>query len=103
MLEGVVKVFGRVCRPADTLLLLPVYDAGGTADRSISSDVLASQLRDKGVTVKLVQTIEEAESVMRAKAVVGGALVTFGARDPDLPRLAARLAGRSYDIGKGNV
>ena len=103
MLGGVVTVFGRVCRPVDTLLLLPVYDAGGTADRSISSDVLASQLRDKGVTVKLVQTIEEAESVMRTKAVAGGALVTFGARDPDLPRLAARLAGRSYDIGKGNV
>lgn len=93
MLEGLVAVFARVCRPVDTLLLLPVYDAGGTADRSITSDVLASLLREKGVTVVTVQTLEEAEAQMCAKAVPGGALVTFGARDPGLPRLARRLAG----------
>ena len=93
MLEGLVTVFARVCRPVDTLLLLPVYDAGGTADRSLGSDILASQLGEKGVTVMTVQTLEEAEARMRAKAFPGGALVTFGARDPGLPRLAARLAG----------
>lgn len=93
MLEGLVTVFSRVCRPLDTLFLLPVYDAGGTADRSITSDVLASLLREKGVTVLSVQTLEEAEARMNAKAVPGGALVTFGARDPGLPRLARRLAG----------
>ncbi len=93
MLEGLVEVFARVCRPVDTLLLLPVYDAGGTADRSVGSDVLASQLSDKGVTVIVVQTLDVAEDLLRAKAVPGGVLVTFGARDPGLPRLAARLAG----------
>jgi UDP-N-acetylmuramate--alanine ligase len=103
MLDGLVAVFARVCRPVDTLLLLPVYDAGGTADRSIDSSVLASQARDKGVTVKTIRSLEEAETVLRSLAVSGGALVTFGARDPDLPRLAARLAGRTCDFGKGNV
>ena len=93
MLDGLADVFARVCRPVDTLLLLPVYDAGGTADRSIGSDVLASKLNEKGAKVTLLQTLEEAEIQMRAKAVPGGALVTFGARDPGLPRLAARLAG----------
>ncbi|MEI7900721.1 MAG: Mur ligase domain-containing protein [bacterium] len=91
MLEGLVTVFARVCRPVDTLLLLPVYDAGGTADRTITSGVLASQVRAKGVTVLTLQTLEEAADVMRAKAVPGGALVTLGARDPGLPRLARRL------------
>lgn len=95
MLEGLVTVFACVCRPVDTLLLLPVYDVGGTADRSIGSDVLASQLSEKGVTVITVQTLEEAEARLRAKAVPGGVLVTFGARDPGLPRLAARLAGKT--------
>ena len=94
MMEGLVAVFARVCRPADTLLLLPVYDVGGTADRSVSSDILASQLREKGVTVLSVQTLEAAESLMREQAASAGVLVTFGARDPGLPRLAARLAGR---------
>jgi hypothetical protein len=36
--------------------------------------------------------LEAAESLMREKAVQGGVLVTFGARDPGLPRLARRLA-----------
>lgn len=93
MLEGLVAVFSRVCRPEDTLFLLPVYDAGGTADRSVGSDVLASQLTEKGVKVTLLETLEAAEVQMRARAVPGGALVTLGARDPGLPRLAARLAG----------
>lgn len=92
MLGGLAEAFGRVCGPADTLLLLPVYDAGGTADRSVGSEDLASLLREKGVTVLTVQTLEEAEARMREKAVSGGALVTFGARDPGLPRLARRLA-----------
>jgi UDP-N-acetylmuramate--alanine ligase len=95
MMGGLVEAFGRVCRPCDTLLLLPVYDAGGTADRSIGSDVLASLLRAKGVTVSGVQSLEEAESRMRAQASTAGVLVTFGARDPGLPRLARRLAGKA--------
>lgn len=93
MLEGLVTVFARVCRPEDQLILPPVYDAGGTADRSISSDVLASQLREKGVKVLSVQDLSEAEVAMRAYARPDTALVTFGARDPGLPRLAKRLAG----------
>ena len=101
MMEGLVPVFARVCRPVDTLLLLPVYDVGGTADRSVSSDILASQVREKGVTVVTVPTLEAAESLLREKAARAGALVTFGARDPGLPRLAKRLAGLT-DATKGN-
>lgn len=94
MMADLVAVFARVCRPLDTLLLLPVYDAGGTADRSVGSDVLASQLREEGVTVNAVSSLESAEALMRERAADGaGALVTFGARDPGLPRLARRLAG----------
>ena len=92
-LDGLVAVFSRVCRPADTLILPPVYDAGGTADRSVSSEVLASQLREKGVKVVTVSGLEEAETLLREQAGRAGALVTFGARDPGLPRLARRLAG----------
>ncbi|MDX9868397.1 MAG: Mur ligase domain-containing protein [Kiritimatiellia bacterium] len=100
MMTDLAAAFARVCRPQDTLLLPPVYDAGGTADRTVGSDVLASLLRKKGVTVLPVQTLGEAEARMREKAVPGGVLVTFGARDPGLPRLAARLAGQG-EAGKG--
>lgn len=92
MLDGLAEAFPRVCRPQDTLLLLPVYDAGGTADRSITSADLALRLAAKGVNVSLSDSAEEAEARMRGAAASGaGALVTFGARDPGLPRLARRL------------
>lgn len=92
MLEGLAQTFAAVCRPQDTLLLPPVYDAGGTADRSVGSDVLASLLREKGVKVLCVRSLDDAETIMRAQAAAGGVLATLGARDPGLPRLALRLA-----------
>ncbi|MCL1920371.1 MAG: Mur ligase domain-containing protein [Kiritimatiellaeota bacterium] len=92
MLDGLTAVFAHACRPQDTLLLLPVYDAGGTADRSVTSADLASRLAAKNVNVFLCDSLEEAEARMRRAGDSGaGALVTFGARDPGLPRLAKRL------------
>lgn len=92
MLDDLDRAFARVVRPCDTLLLLPVYDAGGTADRSIDSDVLASRLAAKGVKVVRISGLDEAEQRLRqAIQQKIGAVVTFGARDPDLPRLAQRL------------
>ena len=94
MLDDLTDMFARVCRPCDELLLLPVYDAGGTADRSVSSADLASRLEGKHVNVLTINSLELVEVHMRAGAHSGrGALITFGARDPGLPRLAKRLAG----------
>ncbi len=92
MLDGLVATFARVCRPQDTLLVLPVYDMGGTADRSVRSEQLVECLAAKGTPVQQVATLEDAETILRAAATPGTALVTFGARDPGLPRLAKRLA-----------
>ena len=96
MLAALAEMFGRVCRPCDRLLLLPVYDAGGTADRSISSRDLAVLLQAKGTRVELVDSIDAAEAAMRAAAPEVGVLATLGARDPDLPRLAERLARHTH-------
>ncbi len=102
MLGGLVDAFSRVCRASDTLLLLPVYDAGGTADRSVGSDVLASHLKEKGVKVTEIPSLESAEALMRKKGASGaGVLVTFGARDPGLPRLARQLAGLNGSVREG--
>ena len=95
MLDDLTDTFARVCRPCDELLLLPVYDAGGTADRSVTSADLASRLEAKHVKVLALNSVEQVESAMREFAHCGkGALITFGARDPGLPRLAKRLAGK---------
>ena len=93
MMDDLAAMFIRVLRPCDTLLLLTVYDAGGTADRSVESGTLAERIAGKAQgSVLCVPDIAAAEAVLREKAAPGRTLATFGARDPDLPRLAARLA-----------
>lgn len=92
MLETLPDTLSTVCSPRDLFLVLPVYDAGGTADRSIDTAVLVRRLRQKGVPVEAIDSPEEAEAAMRLHAVPGTVLVTLGARDPALPRLAQSLA-----------
>lgn len=95
MMAGLVEAFAGVAGVGDRLLLLPVYDAGGTADRSVDSGMLAEALAARGVRCGCVGTLEEAEAALRAAAGEEGvaALFVFGARDPGLPGLAARLGG----------
>lgn len=92
MMTDLVAMFAEVAGGRDKLLLLPVYDAGGTAARDVSSQDLAFKLNQKGVRVELIKDLNSAEMQMRALAENFGVLVCFGARDPGLPELAARLA-----------
>lgn len=97
MLDSLADMFAATCRPEDRLYLLPVYDAGGTADRSINSGVLADRLAAAGVRVVQVATHEEALSALARDVRPGDVLATFGARDPELPRTARRLLGSAKD------
>lgn len=92
MLEALAAMFRRTLRPCDLLLLPPVYDAGGTADRSINSSALAAEL--DGCPVVQVENLKEAEEILRTRASAFGAIVTAGARDPELPLLAMHLTER---------
>ena len=91
MLDSLAEMFLATLRPQDVLVLPPVYDAGGTADRTINSDALAARLAGARCTVVLVNDLKEAEAVLRTHAPAVGAIVTAGARDPGLPVLARRL------------
>lgn len=95
MLDSLTAMFKSVVREQDVLLILPVYDAGGTANREINSDSLLAKLAGscKG-TVIGVKDLDEAEQRLREAASSVKALVTVGARDPGLPVLARRLAGK---------
>ena len=87
-MDALAAMFAQMKRPQDELLLLPVYDAGGTADRSVNTDVLAARIAG----ARMVSDLNEAETVLRKLAPAVGAIVTTGARDPGLPVLARRLA-----------
>ena len=90
MMDSLAATFNEIVRPQDRLLLLPVYDAGGTTDRSVNSDALAAKI--DAAKCELVSDLDAAyEWISRNKSRFA-AFATCGARDSDLPALAARIA-----------
>lgn len=83
------EVFGRLLGGEDRLLYLPIYDAGGTADRTISSEDLAADLPG----ARAVSRGEAAEAA-REFLAGGGTVCVMGARDATLPHFAKGIAGR---------
>jgi UDP-N-acetylmuramate--alanine ligase len=89
MMGDLDDMFTEVLRDQDRLVLLPVYDAGGTADRSVNSGELVERLSEKGKRVILAGRADDAAAEIADAAP--DAVVTLGARDPDLPNLARRI------------
>ena len=98
MMDALAAMFAETIRPQDRLLLLPVYDAGGTTDRSVNSDELLKRIRAIGQSEQsadrtvLVADLDAAYDWCLAHREDYAAFVTCGARDPGLPELARRLA-----------
>lgn len=93
MMDALATMFNETVRPCDKLLLLPVYDAGGTTDRSINSDALAAKLLPG--KCDLVADLDEAFDWITARRADYACFATCGARDPGLPLLAQRIADLS--------
>jgi UDP-N-acetylmuramate--alanine ligase len=81
-----------VLRPQDTALILPVFYAGGTATQTVSSGDLVAALAARGVAVDLAPDYPALEARLRAALRPGDVVLVMGARDPDLPLCARRLA-----------
>ena len=100
--DALVATFQQGLRPGDHLLLAPIYDAGGTADRSIRSEDLVARLVAPGVHASVPSTREDAAAAM-TETKRGDRIVVMGARDDTLPlfarRLASDLAARTASAG----
>ena len=93
MMDALAAMFAETVRPCDKLLLLPVYDAGGTTDRSVNSDELKSKVEGEvEQRIELVSDLDAAYDWCAAHKGDYAAFVTCGARDPGLPLLARRLS-----------
>lgn len=99
LLEPLAAAFAESLAGGGRLVLLPIYDAGGTADRSISSADLAAAVAARGGVVETVP--DRAGATDRATAFLRAArpsaAVVMGARDETLADLARDLA-RSVGI-----
>lgn len=91
MMEPLATTFAAALRPSDHLWLLPVYYAGGTTTKDVSSADLLARLLALGTTAAEIPSIPDLEATLRATACPGDTILLMGARDPDLPLLAHRL------------
>ncbi|HLQ66792.1 MAG TPA: Mur ligase domain-containing protein [Candidatus Limnocylindrales bacterium] len=78
-------------KPGDRLFLAPIYDAGGTADRSIRSEDLVRAMRERGVPAEIAPSREEASRGLVEGARSGDRILVMGARDDTLPAFARSL------------
>ena len=92
MLDSLTAMFIETLRHDDVLILMPVFDAGGTAKRTIQTEVLHERLVAAGVACELLQDHPAVINRINELARHGDIIVTMGARDPDIPVTAQVLA-----------
>jgi len=94
MMDDLCAAFRELARPSDRLWILPVYDAGGTADRGVRAATLVARLRGAGVRARNARDYAQLEERIAGEAREGDLVLSMGARDPELPAFARRLARR---------
>jgi UDP-N-acetylmuramate-alanine ligase len=91
MMDELVNMFAGVCRSSDRLYVLPVYDAGGTADRTVNSDTLVDRLQASGMPARFVSDEFKLVALVSGDLRPDDVIITMGARDPGLPQLARTI------------
>lgn len=103
MMEDLTETFASVVREGDNLWILPVYDAGGTADRSVNGGTLVESLRRRGAAHVEAADPAAASEAAASHAGAGDVVLVMGARDPGLSRMArdilAAVGGRHQQGG----
>lgn len=96
MKDGYIETFSRMLREADQLFVLPIYYAGGSAARDISSDAIVDGVRTRG---KKAAVLERRNDLFQMDPA-WQSYVVFGARDDTLSGFAEEI-GRRLERGSG--
>ena len=89
--DELVETFARFIRHTDEVYFLPVYYAGGTAKKDISSKDLAEWVGKRGVVSHAPQTRKELIAELALRVKPGDGVIVMGARDPTLSSLALEI------------
>lgn len=92
MKEELAEVFARVPRADDHCAILPIFYAGGTAQKDISSTDIAQRSASLGHAVHAPASRDELVESIRGWAGPGDVVLLMGARDPSLPAFAHLVA-----------
>ncbi|MCK4947917.1 MAG: UDP-N-acetylmuramate--alanine ligase [Candidatus Aureabacteria bacterium] len=92
LFKEIVQSFTRRLRQQDTLYLLPIYYAGGTAEKHISSEDIAREVLKHNIKSEITsrETLLKSINFSNGKSAV----ILMGARDPSLPEFARQIAKR---------
>jgi UDP-N-acetylmuramate--alanine ligase len=93
MKKEYIKVFTENLRDSDHLILLPIFYAGGSVSKDISSHDLADEIKAGGRSVEVVE--DRMDTLKRLHEY--RSYVIFGARDETLSDLAKEIA-RALDL-----
>ncbi len=92
MFRELVNIFNNILREEDTLFILPIYYAGGTVAKEISSRDIVKELKACKGKVITPKTRREVISYIVSRARSGDSVISMGARDPSLPAFALDIA-----------
>jgi UDP-N-acetylmuramate--alanine ligase len=86
-----ITTFRNIFRQTDSLYLLPIYYAGGTALKDISSDDIIKALGNVSFNAMAVGSRDELVDRLKSDVEPGDCVLVMGARDPSLPALVKRI------------
>jgi UDP-N-acetylmuramate--alanine ligase len=89
--DDYISAFRSSFRENDALYLLPIYYAGGTATKDISSQDLVAGLGPVPFPAEAVADRDELIAKLASVARPGDCVIIMGARDPSLPFLTTRM------------
>lgn len=86
-----IRSFRSALRPGDSLYLLPIYYAGGTARKDISSEDIIKGLAPVSFNAEAVKDRDGLIEMLMKDARQGDCILIMGARDPSLPMLVKKV------------
>jgi len=86
-----IATFRTVFQQNDSLYLLPIYYAGGTAQKNISSEDIITGLGPVLFNAQAISGRNDLLTELKADAKSGDCVLVMGARDPSLPALVRKI------------
>jgi UDP-N-acetylmuramate--alanine ligase len=86
-----IATFRTAFRQNDSLYLLPIYYAGGTAQKNISSEDIINGLGPAAFTAQAVKDRDELLTRLKVDVKPEDCVLLMGARDPSLPALVRKI------------
>ncbi len=86
-----IETFRAAFRPNDSLYLLPIYYAGGTAQKNISSEDIINGLGPAPFNAQALNSRDELLKTLKLDAKPEDCVLIMGARDPSLTALVNKV------------